>query len=975
MFTWDATTARPDRLAFTFTVTSAGTASTDETVDVFAEIADAESAWDAATGAFSGTRTALLDDTEIGLLSATAFGLRPSHGYYVRLVVANDGGEEAVSDIRALSTPALVEERWTLDGRAGSPGLWQLQSGAGNNIDLPIDLDAPAVTVQRGAVAAGVTTYGNSAAIYNGGYVDEEGRSWNTGAGVTFRYTGWVFLEAGATYNFFGTYWDSIRFDLDGTTRFRSNSTSSFPCTKTGWYKVDLWFGGGGGRLGVVEGWSLGFGWNTNGVTSTSGRPGADWIRFENGFGGDAYLRTVPLGRTVDVSSWSVDSDAGTATFAAALGESWDDTALYAVWGPGHGGEDTNEWAHVAYVGAVGTAAATASFTVPDISDLTYFRFVAVDDKPLFAWSPSQLVDLSNPAISIAGIEDGGDRATVSIQVDSVGTGDFSLSLLWGGNADLSGASVTNIPTDGPGVYTVVVRVTPGVPVYFRAEATTTDGGADATAVDTLTPASASSFDETSFGTAVNKHTVTFTGQLASLGARDPVVSLWVGESPDALVEDPDAIVVTHLNRFTVQRVYPGWPKKYYWKLVVTNTGDGGTPWRVDSEVRSFTTTEGDIRYTWAAGSTDGCWTNAANWTTPTPGALGYPATNTCTAAFPGGTEATIDVPAGVYYVHLDLNTTGSHVVLRGENAETTGFANGDGMGATTTMAGTTFVFDNLFFEENDVFDYNLGSTSSAGVTMALTNGGVLSLAGYTQGFCGTNTCLSVSEGSIFSMGYSPYVRRSRQSFNYRYESRLLLRAAGEAFHVAGRAWIENLYLAPLDGENGLAVRLVGPDAQLTVRNGVLGDFEGYEGYDGSGAHPLLHDADIVFEPYSGGYTNTVVYAAGGETVTNAVPLVSVSDSGRPLGQLKLEESVGKVRIVVDTTSMRRATKSAHGHLVLWKAGIDTESVELVQGRGYALRYTYGWPSVLAAPENEGDLPTGVWGDVDALAGTLLLVF
>ena len=290
-------------------------------------------------------------------------------------------------------------------------------------------------------------------------------------------------------------------------------------------------------------------------------------------------------------------------------------------------------------------------------------------------------------------------------------------------------------------------------------------------------------------------------------------------------------------------------------------------------------------------------------------------------------------------------------------------------------MAGTTFVFDNLFFEENDVFDYNLGSTSaSQGPVLALENGGVLSLAGYTQGFCGTNTCLSVSEGSILSMGYSPYVRRSRQSFNYRYESRLLLRAAGEAFHVAGRAWIENLYLAPLDGENGLTVRLAGPDAQLTVRNGVLGDYEGYSGYDDSGARPFLYDADIVFEPFSGGYTNSVAYAAGDETVTEAVPLVSTSDSGRPLGRMKLDESVGKIRISVDTTSMRRAVKTARGHFVLWKGGIDTDSVELVQGRGYTLSYTYGWPSVLNAPENEGDLPTGVWADVPAQAGMLILI-
>jgi hypothetical protein len=71
---------------------------------------------------------------------------------------------------------------------------------------------------------------------------------------------------------------------------------------------------------------------------------------------------------------------------------------------------------------------------------------------------------------------------------------------------------------------------------------------------------------------------------------------------------------------------------------------------------------------------------------------------------------------------------------------------------------------------------------------------------------------------------------------------------------------------------------------------------------------------------------------------------------------------------------MRGASKSVHGHLVLWKSGIDTGSVELVPGTDCTLRYTYGWPSVLNAPENAGDLPTGIWADIDARADLLLLV-
>ena len=87
-----------------------------------------------------------------------------------------------------------------------------------------------------------------------------------------------------------------------------------------------------------------------------------------------------------------------------------------------------------------------------------------------------------------------------------------------------------------------------------------------------------------------------------------------------------------------------------------------------------------------------------------------------------------------------------------------------------------------------------------------------------------------------------------------------------------------------------------------------------------------------------------------------------------------LEESVGKIRLSVDTTSMRTTGRSASQHFVLWKGGIDTTHVELVQGDGYTLSWTYGWPSTLDAPENEGDLPTGVWAEVPGYGATVIVV-
>ena len=161
---------------------------------------------------------------------------------------------------------------------------------------------------------------------------------------------------------------------------------------------------------------------------------------------------------------------------------------------------------------------------------------------------------------------------------------------------------------------------------------------------------------------------------------------------------------------------------------------------------------------------------------------------------------------------------------------------------------------------------------------------------------------------------------------------------------------------------------------------GVFGDSEG--GYttnsDASpklrNAQPFDADLDVIFEPVAGAYTNTISYLADGTNHTEAVALVSVSDDGRALGEMQFEESVGKIRLSVDMASMHHSPKSAKQHFVLWKNGIDTEHVELVQGDGYTLSWTYGWPSVLAEPENAGDLPTGVWADVPAQAGTMILI-
>jgi hypothetical protein len=238
----------------------------------------------------------------------------------------------------------------------------------------------------------------------------------------------------------------------------------------------------------------------------------------------------------------------------------------------------------------------------------------------------------------------------------------------------------------------------------------------------------------------------------------------------------------------------------------------------------------------------------------------------------------------------------------------------------------------------------------------------------------GTNSCIVVGPGSAFLFGDPDTVYRNvREDYAY-----LVLATLGEVATVEGRFVARSLHPETPEGEEGQRMRIRGPGGIVRVANGIFGDVGVINADHGQSIyktpHPVLRDFDVVFEPVGGGYTNTVSYAVDGTACTNAVALVSTADAGRAMGEMILDDSVGRIRLSVDTASMKSSPKSAKGHFVLWRNGIDTGHVELVQGKGYTLSWTYGWPSVLSAPANEGDLPTGVWADVPAQAGTLVLV-
>ena len=984
-FTVSATEPLPDGAVFTVAVSEAGSLASQGTVEVVAQIAEDASAWDATTGAFSGTERTIGTGLGIGAHALRAYGLRPSHAYVAKIVVRNDGGGEASSEAFAFTTAALVEARWVVgsggSAAAGVPGLYQKLVMGNKLLTATFDPSEEGVTVQNGTVAAGIANHTQSGCnpIHGSTYLDESGRGWSIGVGCNYLYRGYIRLEAGTTYHFYCRYWDGARIVIDGEQIVRSDgertSSAAYVPQTTGWHSFAAWLccESGGSNFGVTPGWTLGMGYNVEGEASPSGVPGAGWAPIEN-TADNVFLRTQPEGRLVDISSWSLDAGAGTATFEAALGAGDSETPLFAVWGPFHGGDTTNGWAHVARVGsaAVGAAAATASFTVPDTSDLTYFRFVAVDGSDLFAWSPSQLVDLSNPAIAIAGVTHQGDRATVSIRVDSVGTGAFSLRLLWGANADLSGAFSTNVAVSGPGTYDVIVGVEPGATTYYRAEASTGDGGSDATAIDSFTTLAGSVLSPTATAT-VNNHWITFSGHLDTVGAGATTITLWTGESPDALVADPEPISVSTAAHFSFHRLFPGAPRTIYWKFTGENAGAGGTSWTTETAVGTASSSEWNIIYTWKAGVAEGDWSDTNNWTASAEGAFGYPLYGGTHAAFAAGTTARVLVDGDYEAKILLFDRSNVDVTLAAGTNAVSSLYTGDSTGGS--FAGSRLTLDGMTLEEQDFFDWWVGSGTGTGGRLAVTNGAVLKLGGGGAfGLAGTGTGIDVGPGSAFLFGDPDTVYRSvRETYAY-----LILAALGEVATVEGRFVARSLHPETPDGEGGQRMRIRGPGGIVRVANGIFGDIgvinAGHRESIYTTPHPVLRDFDVVFEPVGGGYTNTVAYAVDGMTFTNSVALASTTDAGRAMGEMILEESVGKIRLSVDLSSMRHSAKSAKGHFVLWKTGIDTDHVELVQGDGYTLSWTYGWPSTLSAPENAGDLPTGVWADVPAQAGMLILI-
>ena len=239
-----------------------------------------------------------------------------------------------------------------------------------------------------------------------------DGQSYAWGGNTTWAYFGQMYFEAGKTY-YFGKYVDDAGYLVVDGTKIMDNGgyqdrvVASYTPEASGWKDVDFRFGNGGGGAGCV-GSTIGFGYNTDGITSfteTTFKEGGPWSKVTDP--GDASLLRSVYSETSLLSIDDVSVDGSdlvvTATFTGLPGAG----SLTAYYGPGDGGTAPAEWdfsAAVASVSAGNTASAVYRIAGAGSAAFVAFRLGATAGTaiPIYEWTDTFALAKNAPSFKIA---------------------------------------------------------------------------------------------------------------------------------------------------------------------------------------------------------------------------------------------------------------------------------------------------------------------------------------------------------------------------------------------------------------------------------------------------------------------------------------------------------------------------------------------------------------------------------------------
>lgn len=883
--------------------------------------------------------------------------LAPNHTYYVRLVAKNDGGYSFATSVLTFKTNDLDEPLFTSELGYQEPGLLQYYY-SGVSSTFTFDEYSEGLVLVPGVVMAGVG--GSTKSVYGLKYTDSEGNIWTFASHKSYGYVGYMWMDAGSTYNFYEIMGDSFRMEIDGVETHNDSGThwetvtySSYECVETGWHRIRVWLGGSGGNAGnCAGGWSHAFGYNKDGDTECISKPGGSWTMLEN-TSSSTFLWPFKPGRTINIDSYVQSADdSSKLTFSVSLGETTASSEVWAVYGDTYEGEATNEWDNITYVGTYSQSSCDLTYDIP--SDAAYVRFFAVHDWGVTSWSSTTLIDLSKTSILGLGVNHAGDQGDFTVRVNSVGEGDITVALHLSKNADMSDAVV--IPIEDAtevGTFTLTQALEASTTYYYNFVAETTEGGYDATSVTSFTTLGASSFDVAP-SVSVNNRSIVYSG-LIKRGAGQTILTIWGGDTQDSLAPKETLVINETEGTYEVRATFPELPHDVYTKLVISNIGAGGTIWSIESAVNKNTTVDA-VGYTLRNDleETELNWNDPNIWnhSNPSDGIVtGFPSNGSCNVYLQKDIKARVQIDGSYPFDDMLLgNGKNCDIVFWGDNPDED-IISGDIYGGN--ISGSNISFENMKIKEQDRIDYGIGDSEAVGAVVRFANNAVVNFNGGEQAVRGTNSTLIVESGAIFTHVGS---------------GSLQLRGEGEAFVVSNAtARIGNIYVGNTVPQEQISMRIAGDSPLVEITEGVLSDF--YITENNNKVECQMHaEFTVLFQLPSTGYNVDI-------------PLFSKTTKANLFGARVTEGSTAGFAVAVDDSALRSAdSKSYATYLVAWKPGINVDNVRLVQGKNSTLSYTYGWdaetnqPAGLLEPAVEGELPTGIWLEANSASGFMIIV-
>ncbi|MBR1921849.1 MAG: hypothetical protein IJ829_07620, partial [Kiritimatiellae bacterium] len=902
-----------------------------------------------------------------GVDAFTLDSLLSSETYYARLKAVNSAEATGYSAVFTLATQSLEGDRFVKgDGSSAAPGLLQVYH-SGLSLDWTVDDTEGAASVQPGVVAAALGSDNNIHSYwasngYNGQkYIDANGDEWVLGSNYSYGYRGYMFMEAGAAYNFFEHFEDSARLSIDGAdvirdTTYTATAVGTYSCLTTGWHEVTVHLAGSSGGRGCRSGWKFAFGWNKNGVTTVD--DGAKsiltgWDMLLNG-DGDEFLWTSPPARYAEIVRAVPDAENDAIDLEIYLDAApggLAPTELWAVCGAQNGGTDTNYWDRCFRLNGATTydaAAQTAEVSFSGVSGVRYVRVFAKGADGSIGWSDVAHVNAAAPIVSGVSVAHDGDRAVVSFNIDSIGAGGISTTVMHATDSSFSGAAEIEVrDATAAGPYSVEIDCEPGVPNYAKVVVVDSDDNVTAVDAAMFVPLAGSSFPTAAsrYSTDGAHHAITFKANMMTVGAGTNLVTLWTGDSPDTLAANGDPFRVDTTDAFSVTRTFTGVPRTIYYQFVAINTAPGGTAWTNSSPIAHEEFIE-RTSYTWKEGVADGYWNDPDNWTATsyTDNAVGYPCitkgSNDGWAYLPAGCATTFRISGAQKGSHIKLVGTGTDILFLGVGDGASLHADFQFDNNNSAYTNSTWTFANLAVSDRDTFDNGLGGALSSNLTLRFTG----STVNLPQGSGGVNglavkavdSRILIEDGSAATAKAASL--ESAGAVLSVDSSTLTLTSGGVTFDASG-------------DHAGIAVAIAGAGARITSSNGEFCNV---------GGKAVENDVAVKFAVPAGGFAAAPLYSEG----TNC-----------SFAEFSGDGNTGKILISLDSRSPVFAGNARTSvPLIEWKGGVDTNNVSTVASRRADYRYTYGWPSTLAAPENEGDLPTGLWADTKPASGLVFFL-